>query len=374
MASRLSIQPQAASEQTLSAAQKKFNALIRKIELQRQQLADWELAVPHYQQRRDAAFGPLLADHRALNLELVQFLDRTADQPGFGKADRETLHELIADLATGLMDSAQDGAQRDAMKALYNKHSGGDFDAEQRKSQDALKAMVQAEYGVALDDDAEHDTPEALLRRVQQKLQADEAARAEAKAHKQATRKKTARQLAQDHEEKQVGQSVREVYRKLASALHPDRELDPEERARKTALMQRVNQAYAANKLLDLLQLQLEVEQIDPGHMANVGEDRLKRYNRVLGEQLAELEQEMLATEHGLKSELGMHPLDTLTPLLLMGRLRAQLKQLTHDIYHLRRERASLDDPKQLKRWLKAQRRQAQAWDGFPDGLSDLFR
>ena len=57
--------------------------------------------------------------------------------------------------------------------------------------------------------------------------------------------------------------AVREIFRKLASALHPDRETDPGERARKTALMQRANVAYAANDLLGLLELQFEVDQID---------------------------------------------------------------------------------------------------------------
>jgi curved DNA-binding protein CbpA len=42
---------------------------------------------------------------------------------------------------------------------------------------------------------------------------------------------------------------VREVFRKLASELHPDRETDPAEHARKTELMQRVNQAYKAGDL-----------------------------------------------------------------------------------------------------------------------------
>jgi curved DNA-binding protein CbpA len=69
---------------------------------------------------------------------------------------------------------------------------------------------------------------------------------------------------------------VREIYRKLASALHPDRETDEREREAKTALMQRVNQACEAQDLLALLQLQLQIEQIDERHIANAGEQRLK--------------------------------------------------------------------------------------------------
>ncbi len=42
---------------------------------------------------------------------------------------------------------------------------------------------------------------------------------------------------------RQASLSVREIFRKLASALHPDREADAAERERKTVLMKRVSQA-----------------------------------------------------------------------------------------------------------------------------------
>ena len=80
---------------------------------------------------------------------------------------------------------------------------------------------------------------------------------------------------------------MREVYRKLASALNPDRESDPIERERKTALMQRVNQDYARNNLLELMELQLELEHIDQDALKNISQDRLKHYNAIMKEQIA---------------------------------------------------------------------------------------
>lgn len=78
-----------------------------------------------------------------------------------------------------------------------------------------------------------------------QRLESQFRAQHEAGQGQTAPRKKTAKQLARDAqreaEEKQMSQSIREVYRKLASALHPDREPDPVERQRKTELMQRAN-------------------------------------------------------------------------------------------------------------------------------------
>ncbi|WP_143605999.1 hypothetical protein [Variovorax sp. 54] len=53
---------------------------------------------------------------------------------------------------------------------------------------------------------------------------------------------------------------MRDIFRKLASAPHPDRETDAQQRKVKTALMQKANQAYAANDLLALLELQLQLQ------------------------------------------------------------------------------------------------------------------
>ncbi|MDR6450169.1 hypothetical protein J2794_006309 [Paraburkholderia terricola] len=64
--------------------------------------------------------------------------------------------------------------------------------------------------------------------------------------------------------------------------MHSDRETDPQDRDRNTALMQRANQANSKNSLLHLLELQLELENIDQSAINNIGEDRLKHYNKIL--------------------------------------------------------------------------------------------
>ena len=102
---------------------------------------------------------------------------------------------------------------------------------------------------------------------------------------RRAKRKKTAKQQAKEEqmqaEAAHLKKSIQEIYRKLATALHPDRETDPAERERKTALMQKVNVAYGNKDLLQLLELQLQVEQIDQAHVNNIAEDRLKHYNKI---------------------------------------------------------------------------------------------
>ena len=112
-------------------------------------------------------------------------------------------------------------------------------------------------------------------------------------------RKRNKREQASDARRKveadALTQSLREIYRKLASSLHPDRERDVAVRAEKTALMQRINIAYQNKDLLALLTLQMEVEQINSASLGDVPEARLAQYNQILREQLDTLKAQQQA-------------------------------------------------------------------------------
>jgi hypothetical protein len=96
--------------------------------------------------------------------------------------------------------------------------------------------------------------------------------------------------------------------------LHPDRETDPQERERKNALMQRVNQAYSKNSLLQLLELQLELEHIDQSAINNLSEDRLKHYNKILKEQVKELDRSFSVSNAIFAKAMGYRPSSTCRP------------------------------------------------------------
>ena len=173
---------------------------------------------------------------------------------------------------------------------------------------------------------------------------------------KSARRRKSAAQQRREAEAQQATQSVREIYRKLASALHPDRETDERQRAEKTALMQRVNQAYAANDLLALLELQLEIEQIDASHAATASAQRLKHYNKVLSEQLAELKSQVDDVEMGFRMEFGLEPGWGMNPRKLGEVLKQTSRQWRAELSEQQRDMRMLGDVAATKRWLKRQR------------------
>ena len=355
----------------LSKSQKTFNTLIRQIEQGRARLAAWEAVETPYQQKFAAELAPLFKDAEALQVKMVHRLDQASEQPGLSKTERRKLGAIIADRVRDILLTRNDAD----LKTLFNKYSDVDYDEAEAADQAGLKSALEDALGFELDDELDLTSPEDLLAHARKKLveeQAQEDAAREAWQTQQAKRRKSPRQLAAEAREQaeaqQLRQSIREIYRKLASALHPDREPDPRERERKTALMQRVNQAYDKNNLLLLLQLQLELEQIDQAHINNVSEDRLKHYNKILREQLAELQHEIMRVESGFMGQTLLDPFAAVTPDSVMRNLNAEIASIKRAIRDLKRDLLAFADIQQLKAWLKTWRqpRRREAFNDFP--------
>ena len=344
----------------LSKEQKAFNTLIKKIDEKRASLAAWQEIIPAYQNKYASKFIPLVETLQEVQIEIVHSLDRACDQKGLTSPERRMIHDLISRMAGDLAVERND----EELKTIYNKHSGSDLDEEAAASLNGLKSMLEDVIGVDLGDDLDMSNPEEIFKRAQAHMNEQQTQfEAERKEYeeRQAKRKKTAKQKAKESkkqaEEEQTSQSIRELYRKLASALHPDREPDPQERERKTGLMQRINQAYDKKNLLLLLELQLELEHIDQTTINNISASRLKHYNKILKEQLSELENEMFVTEDMFKSQFGISPFERLTPGTLMRNLAAEIVGIQQAIRELKNDLLVFRDIRKLKAWLKDMRR-----------------
>ncbi len=151
------------------------------------------------------------------------------------------------------------------------------------------------------------------------------------------------------------------MIRKLASALHPDRATDAADQAEKTAYMQRVNQAYAAGDLLALMQLQLEIEQVDRSQITAAPPERVRRFNKLLAEQLEEIEEEIVAREMHLCMHYGLVQEWRLNPMRLNDLIDGQVQEFEVGLFQINRDRAALGDQAGFKHWLKQVRRERQA-------------
>lgn len=351
----------------LSKNQKAFNKLIRQIEQKRQQLAAWEAVTPRYQKKYTEEMLPLLKEVDDLQGRLAQQLDNAHGKKGLTRAERRLLSELITSLVSQLANVHEDTG----LQQLYNKHSHSDFDEDLAQEQQKAKEMIEQMMGIELDDDVDFNSMDDVVRQAQAKLLEKEAQELASEEARQASRKKTAKQIAREAlletEEKNLSDSIREVYRKLASALHPDREPDPAERERKNTLMQKVNQAYDSRNLLQLLEYQLELEHIDPAALAQLSEDRLKRYNAILKEQAQEIDAELLHVEHQFCARFEIPPFQKIRPETVLRQLDIELIEKRHAMREMARDIVAFDDIKAVKAFLRSLREaDADHFDDMP--------
>lgn len=339
---------------TLTRPQKLFNSLIKKIDKERKLLEAWQTTIPLYQQKQANEFAPQVKKHNELRTKLVHLFDQACPNKIFTKKERAALQDLICQIAGDLLDDNDD----DELKRIYNKHSGSDFDAEIEEEKDAMKAAMETMLDMDLDDDIDFNSPEKLMAHLHEKMQEKLKSEAQFEQERLKERKKTARELAKEAKEQEelqnISKSIRDVYRKLASCLHPDREQDETERNRKTALMQRVNTAYDSRNLLKLLELQLEVEQIDQATINTMTEERLTHYNLILTEQLAELRDEISALRFMLSMRFTIPPDTVSTPVKLMKELEITINNIKHDINELNEDLSLFQDSKEIKRYVRS--------------------
>lgn len=345
---------QAPDTKPLSKAQKLFNNLIKKIEAEKKRLQDWQYAISAYQQKYHADCSPLWDSYNTQRIKLAEVLDQSYDNKLFKKTDKQKISHIISIITSDLI--AEHGFTE--LKPLYDKHNAESYDeinqGADEFASDLLKSMFQDIYGVDLGEDFTASSPEELEAKLKERIAEKESLATESAEPVKKSKKQLAKEAKEQKEEQTISQSIREVYRKLTSALHPDREQDPIERERKTLIMQKVNIAYGKKDLLGLLSLQLEAEQIDQSHLDNINEDRLKTFNKILKEQLIELQMEVDRIAMPFRMQRPNHAI--YHPRALEMNIQTEIASLKRDISEIKHEISIFSNPNSLKTWLKSYR------------------
>jgi hypothetical protein len=343
----------------LSKGQKLFNTLVKDVEKSRAALAEWQAFMLMHEQKVASDYMPLLDTFRARQAEMVRVLDEALARKRLTKSEQGVVQKIICSVAEQLIIETDD----EAIKEIYNRYSDTDFDAEEAAAVDSMKEAVEAMFNVDLGDANDLNSPEDIIAQLHAQMEKEHEQRLHEQEQHGARRKasrQTSKQRAQEEKLKaeadETRLSLREVYKKLVSALHPDREPDAIERKRKTALMQRVNQAYEKNDLLKLLELQLAIEQIDAAAIANLSDERLKHFNKILREQLSELAQEILAVQMPLREQLNIPPHQSIAMRTIMPRLMQDIAHLKGQIRRIENEIQMPKNPVAFKLWIKTYR------------------
>jgi hypothetical protein len=357
-ATALSLTETLARSKPANKAQQRFRKLVTQIERQRERLKQWQDYAQGYNQRVSGELGPLQAKLRIARKQMALLLDELLTLPAPGRrlarVQREKLRHLLTQLLENLLQEGDD----DELTTLQDKYCEPVDEEDQLLRMEMTREILQGMTGLDIDDAQGARSPEELMEYVQRTMQ-EQSENAQAQQHRRRRNRADhpedrtpAEQAERGQAARQISQSLRDVFRKLVSALHPDREPDPVERQRKNELMQRVNRAYDANDLLTLLGLQLEIEQIDAAHLSSLTPQRLAQYTQILREQLANLEAELehfmqpFVVAMGGRHDTRLNPSDVDRAISLdLAQMRTTLRQLQDDLVAFR-------DPAYLRRRL----------------------
>lgn len=343
----------AAAHQEPSPDQQKFNTLVGQIGEARANLQAWQAGIADFRKGYAQKLLPLQAQLAAAWRQWAFALDAATGWPAWTRAERDTLGELVREAAGELLAAGDADAE---LHALFARHA--EVGSRARRPQEVPSSGDSAREP---EDDALSD--EEFLRRLDSQMEQQAAADALRREQQKAARRKTGARQRREQEQRETSQSLRAVFRKLASALHPDRETDAAARAAKTALMQQVNQAYARADLLALLELQLRIEQVDAAHMANMDARRLGHYNQVLADQLEELRAEIRRVGTAFSMDFGLASAGPLHPGKLGELLQRQARSLRGELAQVQLRERMLRDPAATRRWLRAERQRLRQAD-----------
>lgn len=328
----------AAQENALSKEQKRFNTLIGKIEQYKQTLAALKTDITAFEIVFAHEYYPQVQAIDALKAQLIKQIDQAAGQTKLNKRLEKVIGRLIFDLGREMLDADSEPA----LKAIFlywcdidldQEHAAEEARAEQGLRDDPTTATDNGSPDIA--DTGQHK--QAQFPEENTEESADDAATAAENARQEhARRRQAAKQARIAQQEKAVSLSIREVYRKLASMLHPDREQDEQKRSEKNTLMQEVNAAYEARDLLSLLEMQRRLEQIDPQHLASLSKEKLQHYLQVLAEQEKELRAEIQFETNTFRQRFGIGNHDKIS--VQVNQLKKEAKMLQKMVSALERD------------------------------------
>ncbi|MBX0289114.1 J domain-containing protein [Hymenobacter sp. HSC-4F20] len=291
----------AAGEAPGTPAQQAFRAAVEQVEGLRQRLRELRQEQAEARRRYWQQVGPAAATVVEARRALFGPLEEALLLEYFTRLEQRQIQEVIVGNARALQDRF--GEEAEDMLRKY---------APRRRVDDEDEATPAAAPTPAIDPN----------------LPPHEQAAAHARAHRKTKAQKAQEAAALEAREQQqrLLSNTKILYRQLARIHHPDLARDPAAQQQKTALMQRITEAYETNDLYTLLQLLSEA-----GPTTATDDDVLTRYTQALHQQQLELKQQLNALKFGENGFFGSTGKKREQEIRQLKRhLRAEAEYLAH--------------------------------------------
>ena len=304
----------------LDAEQRMYNALLDELDAATQALESLKLLQEAHSQERDKKLRPLEQQALQLYAQIVEQLEQRLLNPvGLSKKHLADIETLVH-----------------AFSKVLNPPD----------TQSAATQFTQSEHP--------HISEQTTLDKTAER----EAAKQAHQAKRQQAKQSVNANSTSGEDAQNAPNLLRNMYRKLASALHPDRARDEAERVHKTALMGQVNAAHDAKDLLTLMRLQLLTQTPDsPTESENttsIPKDKLKQAIQQLQAQLQALREASQQMQTSMQEEWDL-PYGNISAKSLQMALRKEAQELTSHIAYLQSDALWLSDDAFLKNWLSQQ-------------------
>ena len=358
--SALMVQPDASAK--LSPAQQRYNELLARVALLSGHIQRLQAWSDRHRHAHLQAMGQLVQQAQAQRKNLLlalherlQLADLTVQQQRMARSKLRSLIEQLASTAD---------PQVQALAHLYvSEQDVQEAAEEQAAAAQRLRERIEAALGQAIDKAGQYQTPEEMMaagmRQWQRQQEADEQRKATKRAARKAHRKSAAAEKGAVSpamtREADAQSAIRTVFRQLASALHPDREPDAQERLRKTALMSEVNAAYGKNDLSTLLRLQLQLSQVKPQSTARMADEACWAMSLLLKDQVAVLQDDLDQLQQRLSLDLCVPVHADADEAVMTRALQRTLADHRHAVDSLAEDVRRVHNEAELKRWLKAE-------------------
>lgn len=307
----------------LSRTQVEFNRLMKSLESAKARHTREQARLDDALDTSIRELMPLIEDINRVNRDLVFNGIKALNTLKLTARRREWLGDLLSGKAAELLEDPVGLSEEEIVKLEEIVADLGPSEADQEMEDseaeefELLRSMMEQaarEAGVELDLDGLDPgaDPEEFERAVQDRLRAafdsagqDPDSSAAEKPRRKPTKAQLEKERKRTEQEDAKNRDLKSLFKQLAKAFHPDLEPEPLLKEHKKIWMQRLNNAYAANDLREMLQLEMEWLGEEATNLATAGDQKLQVYCMVLKEQIADLKRQT----HHLPDEPQYGPL-----------------------------------------------------------------
>ncbi|MVN92843.1 hypothetical protein [Mucilaginibacter aquatilis] len=277
-----------------STAEVKYEKLLSQLQEQQQYNNNLQSSLQTVQAKVTAELEPLTKRYYALLRKLLIAIDAAANKSVVGKHNKELLDVYMAETSRFLLKRF--GYQDTQLAALLFKYGNINADDVVRHYEEQFtsakfsqvygfninfKEMVEKGEENYFTENRHHFTKAG-------QTQATAVIESELVQDWSEDNKTAARKEADN---KLLHSDARSVYMRLIKKFHPDLERDEDKQNQNTEIVKEVTKAYQEKDFFTLLKLQIKYLDDNETEATNIADAMLKRYNKILQKQLAELKQ-----------------------------------------------------------------------------------